>query len=152
MCLHAVSYKFANLVKHFPLDSQRICVNSGKLTKFSPSSAHGCWKTRLHFGFRLMWFTIWTTTGMASSRAGLLSTSAINIFKSVNSQRFNSCKRLYSSTINDPLHPLHSCLANALSSSRFSSKPHRCTTSLFGNSLIPSLHANPIFYLPIFRK
>ncbi len=33
------------------------------------------------------------------------------------SQHFNSCKRLSSYIINDPLHPLHACLANACSTS-----------------------------------
>ncbi len=32
-------------------------------------------------------------------------------------QHCNSCKRLAATIINDPLHPLHTCLANALSTS-----------------------------------
>ncbi len=44
-----------------------------------------------------------------------------------------SCKRLYTSIINDPLHPLHSCLANALSTSNTGSsfKLLRCRTPFF---------------------
>ncbi len=34
-----------------------------------------------------------------------------HICKTLISQHFNSCKRLSSSIINDPLHPLHLCLA-----------------------------------------
>ncbi len=57
------------------------------------------------------------------------------------SQHFNSCTRLSASIINDPLHSLHPCFSNALSTSytRFSFKLLRCRTSLYRNSLIPSL-------------
>ncbi len=57
------------------------------------------------------------------------------------SQHFNSCTRLSTSIINDPLHPLHPCFSNALSTSntRTSFKLFRCKTFLYSNSLIPSL-------------
>ncbi len=56
-------------------------------------------------------------------------------------QHFNSCTRLPTSIINDPLHLLHPCLSRALSTSntRSSFKLLRCRTSLYRNSLIPSL-------------
>ncbi len=49
-------------------------------------------------------------------------TSAINfngvaythICKVLISQHFNSCTRLFTSIINDPLHPLHPCLSKAM--------------------------------------
>ncbi len=72
-----------------------------------------------------------------------------------NSQHYNSRKRLSSATINNPLHPLHSCIANALSIYRFSSKPLRCTTSLYRNFIIPSLArhlANPICISQFFQR
>ncbi len=65
---HTLSNRFATLVRHFPLDIQRIWVKCSNLTKFSPSSAHSCWKIWLHFGFPFMWFTTWTTTRMASCK------------------------------------------------------------------------------------
>ncbi len=67
------------------------------------------------------------------------------ICKVLISQRFNSCKRLSSSITNDLLHPLHPCLANAMSTSntRSSFKLLRCRTSLYRTS---------IFYLPIFPE
>ncbi len=56
-------------------------------------------------------------------------------------QRLNSCTRLSTSIINDPLHPLHPCLSNALSTfnTRSSFKLLRCRNSLHRNSLTPSL-------------
>ncbi len=75
----------------------------------------------------------------------LLSTSSgvayTYICKLLISQRFNSCTRLSTSIINDPLHPLRPCLSKALSTSttRSSFKLLRCRTSLHRNSLIPSL-------------
>ncbi len=54
-----------------------------------------------------------------------------HICKVLTSPHFNSCKRLSTSIITDPLHPLHSYLANALSTSntRSSFKLLRCRTS-----------------------
>ncbi len=75
----------------------------------------------------------------------LLSTSSgvayTHICKVLISQHFNSCTRLSTSIINDPLHSLHPCLSKALSTSntRSSFKLLRCRTSLYSNSLIPSL-------------
>ncbi len=43
---HTLSNRFMNLVRHFPLDSQRIWVKWSKSTKFSPSSAHK-WEIQL---------------------------------------------------------------------------------------------------------
>ncbi len=64
-----------------------------------------------------------------------------HICKVLISQHFNSCTRLSTSIINDPLHPLHPCLSKALSTSntRSSFKLLRCRTSLYRNSLIPRL-------------
>ncbi len=52
-----------------------------------------------------------------------------------------ACKRLSYSIIIDTLHPLHSCLANALSTSstRSSFKPLQCRNSLYRNIIISSL-------------
>ncbi len=63
-------------------------------------------------------------------------------------QHFNSCKRISSPIINDPLHPHHPGLANALSicNTRSYFEVIRCRTSLYKNSLIQSfafLHVNP---------
>ncbi len=57
------------------------------------------------------------------------------------SQHIISCKSLSTSIINDPLHPLHPYLANALSTFNTWSSFQllRCRTSLYRNSLIPSL-------------
>ncbi len=62
-------------------------------------------------------------------------------YKVLISQHFNSCTRPSTSIINDRLHPLYPCLSNALSTSntRSSFKLLRCRTSLYRNSLIPSL-------------
>ncbi len=64
-----------------------------------------------------------------------------HICKVLISQHFNSCKRLSTSVFNELLNPLHPCLSNALSTSntRSSFKLLRCRTSLYRNSLIPSL-------------
>ncbi len=88
----------------------------------------------------------------------LLSTSSgvayTHICKVIISQHFDSCTRLSTSIINDPLHPLHSCLSNALSTSniRSSFKLLRCRTSLYRISFIPSLTRNKksIYDLPNF--
>ncbi len=75
----------------------------------------------------------------------LLSTSSgvayTHICKVLISQHFNSCTCLSISIINDPLYILHTCLSIALSTSniRSSFKFLRCRTSLYLNSLIPSL-------------
>ncbi len=75
----------------------------------------------------------------------LLSTSSDVVYSQVCedliAQRFNSCKYLSSSIINNLLHALHPCLANALSASyiRSSLKLLRQRSSLFRNSLIPNL-------------
>ncbi len=69
-----------------------------------------------------------------------------HICKGLISRHYNSCTRLSTSIINDPLPPLHPCLAIALPTSSF--KHLRCRTSLYKNSLIPSLArhlVNPIF-------
>ncbi len=75
----------------------------------------------------------------------LLSTSCgvayTHICKVLISLHFNSCTRLSTSIINDPLHPLQPCLSKALSTSntRSSFKLFRCRTSLYRIALIPSL-------------
>ncbi len=75
----------------------------------------------------------------------LLSTSrgvaCTHICKVLISQHFNSCTRFSTSIINDSLHPLHPCLANAQSTSNTQSffKLLRCRTYLYRNSLILSL-------------
>ncbi len=79
-----------------------------------------------------------------------------HICKVLISQNFHSFKRLSSSIINDPLHPFHPYLANALptSTTRSSFKLLRCRTlsSLFWSIILQIRNKRLVLYLPIFPK